>query len=212
MESALWPLEIGKPFCPLLIECLTTGRSPHVKQSCFMLSQAAPSWPTCCDGIVTSWQLLSSPASTDATEAWWMALLWESSTGASSNEDISTHTRDERLEDVNEISKLFLVCVSNRCVRALTEQVRGFHKFLNHKKFVVHVTLRLYLETWVFKKNIFFLKFFWFNSPMTVTVVKTIWEMHLYCWRAQQKVHNSFNLSILFYVSACLREQPISLL
>lgn len=95
MEAALWPMEIGKPFCPLLIECLTTGRSPHVKQSCFMLSQAAPAWPTCCDGIVRSWQLLSSAASTGATEAWWMALLWDQSIGTILNEDINTHMRNK---------------------------------------------------------------------------------------------------------------------
>lgn len=74
MEAALWPLEIGKPFCPLLIECLTTGRSPHVKQPYFMLSQAAPTWLTWRDSNVRSWQLLSS-ASTNATETWWMTLL-----------------------------------------------------------------------------------------------------------------------------------------
>lgn len=77
MDPALWPTEIGKAFCSLLIECLTTGRSPNVKQSCFMLSHGAPIWPTCWDGIVRSWQLLSSAPSADAIEAWWMALLWE---------------------------------------------------------------------------------------------------------------------------------------
>lgn len=77
MEAALWPFEIGKPFCPLLIECLTTGCSPHYKQPCFLLSKAALTWPTCSDSVVRSWQQLSSAAGTDAIEAWWMAVLWK---------------------------------------------------------------------------------------------------------------------------------------
>lgn len=95
METALWPLEIGKPFCPLLIECLTTGRSPHVKQPGFMLSQAAPTWPTCCDGNVRSWQpchlqLALMPLRLDE---WHFYESSQNLTGTGLNEDMNAYIR-----------------------------------------------------------------------------------------------------------------------
>lgn len=44
-EAALRPLQIGEPFCPLLIECLTAGCSPHVNNPALCYLKALPLGP-----------------------------------------------------------------------------------------------------------------------------------------------------------------------